>query len=93
MMQLDNWQRLAIRNTSAKPVTRSIVFPFLKFCLKKVAGRSNVFIISERQSSLGNKFYDRNQTLAEAIFNIVGIDWPDWLALYQFFIAINYICD
>jgi len=56
---------------------------FLKFCLKKVlkifleevSGRSNVFIISKRQSSLNKKFYDRNQTLqAEAISNIVRID-------------------
>jgi len=50
-------------------------FLFLKFCLRKVSERSNVFIISERQSSLSNKFYDRNQMLqAEAISNIVGID-------------------
>ena len=69
---------------------------FLKFCLRKilkiflenVSERSNIFIISERQSSLSNKFYDRNQTLqAEAIVTIVRIDWPTWLALYQFFIA------
>ena len=58
------------------------------------SGRSNVFIISKRQSSLNNKVYDRNQTLqAEAISNIVRIDWPDWIALYEFFIVINYICD
>ena len=38
-------------------------FLFLKFCLKKVSGRSNVSILSERQSSLSNKLYDRNQTL------------------------------
>jgi len=62
--------------------------------LEKVSGRSNVFIISKRQSSLSNKFYDRNQTLqAEVISDIVRIDWPDWLALYQFFIVINYISD
>ena len=60
--------------------------------MEKVSGRSNVFIISKRQSSLSNKFYDRNQTLqAEVISDIVRIDWPDWLALYQFFIVINYI--
>jgi len=47
----------------------------LKNYLEKVSGRSNGFIISKRQSSLSNKFYDRNQTLqAEAIFNIVCID-------------------
>ena len=62
--------------------------------LEKDSGRSNVFIISKHQSSPSNKFYDRNQTLqAEAISNIVHIDWPDWLAPYQFFVAINYICD
>ena len=38
-------------------------FLVLKFCLKEVSGRSNVFIISKHQSSLSTKFYDRNQTL------------------------------
>ena len=74
---------------------------FLLFAWKKfwnLSGklylRSNVFIISKRQSSLSNKFYDRNQTLqAEAISDIVRIDGSDWLVLYQFFIVINYICD
>ena len=52
--------------------------------MEKVSGRSNVFIISKRQSSLSNKFYDRSQTLqAEAIYYIVRIDWPDWLVLYH----------
>ena len=61
--------------------------------LEEVSGRLNVFIISKRQFSLSSKFYDRNQTLqAEAISNIVRIDWPDWLALYQFLKVINYIC-
>jgi len=47
--------------------------------LEKFSGRSNVFIISKRQFSLSNKFYDRNQTLqVEAISDIVRIDWPDW---------------
>jgi len=47
----------------------------LKIFLKKLSGRFNVFIISKRQSSLRNKFYDRNHRLhAEAISNIVGID-------------------
>jgi len=47
----------------------------LKIFLKKLSGRSNVFIIFKRQSSLSNKFYDRNQTLqAEAISNIARID-------------------
>jgi len=57
--------------------------PFFEFCLKKVlkmflekfSGLSNVSIISKRQSSLSNKFYDRNQTLqAEAIYDTVRID-------------------
>jgi len=62
--------------------------------LEKVSGRSNVFIISKRQSWLNNKFYGKKQTLqAEAISNIVRIDWPDWLALYQLFIVIKHICD
>jgi len=62
--------------------------------LEELSERSNVFIISKRQFSLSNKFYDRNQTLqAEAVSIIVRIDWPHWLALYQFFIVINYICD
>ena len=57
--------------------------------MEKLSGRYNVFIISKRQSSFNNKFYDRNQTLqAEAISDIVRIDWPDWLVLYQFFIVI-----
>ena len=77
-------------------------FFFLKLCLnkdlkkflKKLSGRSNVFIISKFQSSLSNKFYDRSQTLqTEAIFIVFRIYWPDWLALYQFFIVISYICD
>jgi len=43
--------------------------------LEKLSGRFNVFIISKRQSSLSNKFYNRNRTLqAEAISNIVRID-------------------
>jgi len=58
--------------------------------LEKLSGRSNVVIISKRHSSLSNKFYDRNHTLrVEAVSSIVRIDWPDWLVLYQFFIAIN----
>ena len=66
---------------------------FWKF-FGKISGQSNVFIISKRQSSLSNQFCDRNQTLqAEAIFDIVHIDWPNWLVLYQFFIVINYIWD
>jgi len=49
-----------------------------EFFLEKASGRSNVFIISKCQSSLSNKFYDRNQTLqAEAISIIVRIDGPD----------------
>jgi len=65
----------------------------LKF-LEKNSGRSNVFIISTRQSSLSNKFCDKNQTLqTEVISDIVRIDGPDWLVLYQIFIVINYICD
>jgi len=42
--------------------------------LEKLSGRSNVFTISKRQSSLSNKFYDRNKTLqTEAISDIVRI--------------------
>jgi len=76
MMQHGIWQWLAICETVAKPVARSIASSFLQYLLEKsfeyffgkVSGRSNVFIISERQSSFSNKFYDRNQTLqAEAI--------------------------
>jgi len=62
--------------------------------LEKLSGRSNAFIISKPQSSLSNKFYDRNETLqAEAIYDIVRIDGPDWLVLYLFFRVFNYICD
>jgi len=44
----------------------------LKNFFENVSGRSNVFIISKRQSSLSNTFYHRSQTLqAEAMFNIV----------------------
>jgi len=44
----------------------------LEIFLKEASGRSYVF--SKRQSSLNNKFSDRNQTLqAEAISNIVRI--------------------
>jgi len=43
--------------------------------LEELSERSNVFIISKRQFSLSNKFYDRNQTLqAEAVSIIVRID-------------------
>ena len=98
------WQRLAICETVAKSVTRSIAAShllFLKFYLNNVlknvwknSGLSNVFTISKRQSSFSNKFYNRNQTLqSEAISNIVRTDWPNWLALHQFFIVISYICD
>jgi len=74
----------------SKTVTRSIVFPFFEILLEKISERFNVFIISKRQSSLSNKFYDRNQTLqVEAISSIVRIDWTDWLVLYQFFVVIN----
>jgi len=67
------------------------IYFFLKCCLEKVlkiflenvSGRSNVFIISKRQSWLNNNFYDRKQTLqAEAISDIVRIDWADYLAPY-----------
>jgi len=58
--------------------------------LEKLSGWSNVIIISKRQPSFSNKFYDRNQTLqVEAISSIVRIDWTDWLVLYQFFVVIN----
>ena len=92
MMQHGIGQWLVICETVAKPVARGIASSFFNICWKKVlkifskiSGRSNVFIISKRQSSLSNKFYDRNQTLqAEAISDIVRIDWPEWLVLYQF---------
>ena len=62
--------------------------------MEKLSGQSNVFIISNRQSSLSNKLYDRNEMVqAEAISDIVRIDWPNWLFLYHFFMVINYICD
>jgi len=52
---------------------------------EKVSWQSNILIISKHQSWLSSIFYDRDQTLlAEAIFNIVRIDW---LALYLFFIV------
>jgi len=61
MMQRDNWQWwLAIYETVAKPVTRSIVFPCFEILLEK---NFWAVFISKRQSSLSNKFYDRNQTL------------------------------
>jgi len=48
---------------------------FFEILLKKLSGRSKVFIIFKRQSSLSNKFYDRDQTLqAEAIPDVVRID-------------------
>jgi len=54
--------------------------------LETLSGRSNVLIISERQSSVSNKFYGRNQTLqAEAISDVVRTDWPDWI--YQFVVV------
>jgi len=60
--------------------------------LEKVSERSIVFITFKRQSSLSNKFYDRNQKLqAEAICDSIPVDWPEWLVLYQFFIVINLI--
>jgi len=47
----------------------------LEKILEKISERSNVFIISKHQYSLGNTFYGENQTLkAEAIFSIVRID-------------------
>jgi len=43
--------------------------------LENLSGPTSVFIISKRQSSFSNKFYDRNQTLqAEAISDTVRID-------------------
>ena len=84
MMQHGIWQVLGICETVAKLVARSIT-SFLQHLLEKsfenffekILGLSNIFIISKRQSSLSNKFYDRNQTLQEeAISDIVRIDWP-----------------
>jgi len=91
MMQHGFRQWLAICETVAKPVARSIASSFFNICLKKayenffekLSGWSNVFIIFKRQSSSSNKIYNRNQTLqAEAISNNFRIDWPDWLVLY-----------
>jgi len=46
----------------------------LEKILEKISGRSNIFIISKRQYSLGNTFYDGNQTLkAEAILNMFAL--------------------
>ena len=57
--------------------------------METLSGRSNVLIISERQSSVSNKFYGRNQTLqADAISDVVRTDWPDWI--YQF-VVVNVI--
>jgi len=70
-----------ICETVAKLVARSITSFFylleksFKNFLEKAFGRSNIFIISKCQSSVSNKFYERNQTLqAEAISSIVRID-------------------
>ena len=38
MMQHGNWQWLAICQTAAKPVTRSVVFPFFQILLEKFLG-------------------------------------------------------
>jgi len=100
MMQHGIWQWLVTCETVAKPVARSIIFfkylleKRFESLLEKLSGRSNILIISTRQSSLSNKFYDRKQTLqAEAISDIVRIAWPDWLVLYLFFIVISHMCD
>ena len=82
MMQMifDNGQRFVKLLQNRSPEASQVLF--LKFCfnkdlnnfLKKLSGRSNVFIFSKFQSSLSNKFYDRNQTLqTEAIFIIFRI--------------------
>ena len=47
--------------------------------MEKLSGRSNVFIISKRQSSLSNKFYHRKQTLqARGHFRYCShwLTWP-----------------
>jgi len=67
---------------------------FLSFenFLEKLSGRSNVFIISKRHSSLNNQFYDRNQTLqAEEISDIGCIDLTVYFCIISS--VINYICD
>jgi len=48
---------------------------FFEILLEKVSGRSNIFIISKRHSSLRKKFYDRKQALqAETIYDIIRTD-------------------
>jgi len=97
MMQNSIW--LAICETVAKPVAGNIASSFFEILLqkgfenflKKLFGGSNVFIIFKRQSSFSNKFYNRNQ--ADAISDVLGFGWPNWIVLYQFFIVINYICE
>jgi len=42
---------------------RILLEKILKIVLEKISGRSNVFIISKRQSSLSSTFYDGKQTL------------------------------
>jgi len=58
-MIIDNDQRFVKLLQNRSP--EASCFLFLKFCLKKVSGRSNIFLISKRQSSLSNKFYDKKQ--------------------------------
>jgi len=48
-------------------------FLVLKFCLKKVTGRTNVFIISKRQFSISNKFYDRILTLQKQFPTLLAL--------------------
>jgi len=58
-MIIDNdWQFVKLLQNRSPEAS---YFLFLKFCVKNVSGRSNVFIISKRQSSLSNKFYNRNE--------------------------------
>jgi len=83
MMQHGIWQSSAICETVAKPVSRNISFSLFEILLQKrcenvlknLSGGSNVFIICKRQSSLSNKFYNRNQ--AEAISDVFRFGWAD----------------
>jgi len=60
-MIIDNDQQFAKLLQNRSPEASH--FLFLKFSLKKVSAQPNVFIISRHQTSLSNKFYNRNQTL------------------------------
>jgi len=102
MIQRDIWQLLAICGTVAKPVTRGIASScfwnfawkkFLHFFCKTFLGDPTFSSsVNVRPRSVLN-FMTETKCYRQAIFSIVRIAWPGWLALRQFFIAINYIRD